>query len=92
MPSCIIIHKTTRVNHKSYHNLGDSLLFFILQDNNSSYTYHMLAVGHELHSLQRGHFTSRLMFTVFLTERNLNVEQFVTDAMYEYNILFKKKK
>jgi hypothetical protein len=52
----------------------------------------MLAVGHKLHSLQRGHITSRLMFTVFLTERNLNAEQFVTDAMYEYNIVFKKKK
>lgn len=52
----------------------------------------MLAVGHKLHSLQRGHITSRLMFTVFLTERNLNVEQFVTDPMYEHNIVFKKKK
>jgi len=51
----------------------------------------MLAVGHKLHSLQRGHIASRLMFTVFLTERNLNVEQFVTDAMYEYNVVFKKK-
>jgi len=90
MPSCIIIHKTTSVNHKSYPNLGD-FLFFILQDNNSSYTDHMLAVGHKLHSLQRGHITSRLMFTVFLTERNLNVDQIVTDAMYEYNVVFKKK-
>lgn len=52
----------------------------------------MLAVGHKLHSLQRGHITSRLMFTDFLVERNLNVEQFVTDAMYECNIVFKKKK